>query len=286
MKKKNTPAPLGSGSTFESIKHINEYGMEYWTARELLKVLEYNEYRFFKAVIMRAIESCKAAKIEPSDHFVETHDMIETAKTARRRVPDFHLSRYACYLIVQNADPSKPSVALGQAYFAIQTRKQELNEQDQEDYKRLYLRSEMKQHNVNLSEAARDAGVVSSLDFAIFHNHGYQGLYGGLGAKQIAAKKGIRKSSELLDHMGSTELAANLFRATQTEEKLRRENIRGKENANQVHYAVGRKVRQTIRELGGTMPEDLPSEEHIKHLEKRHPQIAATAPAIDEKKPE
>ena len=284
-RKKNVPVPLGAGSPFESIKRVNEFGIEYWTARDLLKVLEYNEYRFFRTVIDRAIESCKTAKQQVSDHFVETHDMIETAKTARRRVPDFHLSRYACYLIVQNADPSKPSVALGQAYFAVQTRKQELNEQDQEDYKRLYLRSEMKQHNVNLSEAARDAGVETSLDFAVFHNHGYQGLYGGLGAKQIAEKKGIRKSSDLLDHMGSTELAANLFRATQTEEKLRRENIKGKEKANLVHHAVGRKVRQTIKELGGTMPEELPPEEHIKQLEKKHPQLASVPPAI-EKKPD
>ena len=270
MTKKKTVIPVGTGSPFESIRHTNEFGQEYWTARELLKVLEYNEYRFFKAVVIRAMESCKGAEQQVSDHFVQTHETIELPKGASREIEDYQLSRYACYLIVQNADPSKAPVALGQSYFAVQTRKQELSEQDQEDYKRLYLRSEMKLHNVNLSEAARDAGVITSLDFAVFHNHGYQGLYGGLGAKQIAQRKGIGKASELLDHMGSTELAANLFRATQTEEKLRRENIIGKENANQVHQAVGKKVRQTIKELGGTMPEDLKPEEHIRQLEKRH----------------
>lgn len=274
-RKKKALTPMGTGSPFESIKRVNEFGMEYWTARELLKVLEYNEYRFFRPVILRAIESCKGAEQKPSDHFVETHDMIETGKTAQREVDDYHLSRYACYLIVQNADSSKPSVALGQSYFAVQTRKQELSEQEQEDYKRLYLRSEMKRHNINLSDAARDAGVITSMDFAIFHNHGYQGLYGGLGVKEIARKKGIAKNALLLDHMGSTELAANLFRATQTEEKLRRENIKGKHNANIVHHNVGKKVRQTIKELGGTMPEDLPPEEHIKQIEKRNPKLPA-----------
>ena len=274
-RKKKPLAPIGAGSPFESIKRINEYGMEYWTARELLKVLEYNEFRFFKAVILRAMEACKGAEQKVSDHFVDTHDMIKIGKTALREVEDFHLSRYACYLIVQNADSSKPSVALGQTYFAVQTRKQEINEQEQEDYKRLYLRSEMKRHNLNLSDAARDAGVVTNQDFAIFHNHGYQGLYGGLGVKEVSQKKGIPKSNLLLDHMGSTELAANLFRATQTEEKLRRENIKGKHNANTVHHAVGRKVRQTIKELGGTMPEDLAPEEHIKKVEKRNPKITS-----------
>ena len=217
-KKKNIPAPLGSGSTFESIKHINEFGVEYWTARELMPMLEYVDWRNFNQAIRKGIESCRASKIEASEHFVETNKSYELPNGGVRKIPDFNLSRYACYLIVQNADPSKPSVALGQAYFAVQTRKQELGEQDQEDYKRLYLRSEMKQHNVNLSDAARDAGVLTSLDFAIFHNHGYQGLYGGLGVQQIATKKGIRKSSELLDHMGSTELAANLFSATQADD--------------------------------------------------------------------
>lgn len=162
QRKRNVPVPWGAGSSFESIKHINEYGIEYWSARELMPVLEYAQWRNFTQTINKDMDSCKAAKIEVSDHFAKVSKMIETAKTAQREVPNFHLSRYACYLIVQNADPSKPSVALGQAYFAVQTRKQELNEQDQEDYKRLYLRSEMKQHNVNLSEAACDAGVETS----------------------------------------------------------------------------------------------------------------------------
>ena len=187
----------------------------------------------------------------------------------------YKLSRYACYLIVQNADPSKEIVATGQTYFAIQTRLQEIRQMDEynrlstEEEKRLFLRNEMKKHNSQLAEAAKDAGVIESKDYAIFQNHGYMGLYGGLDAKGIHAKKGLKKSQQILDHMGSTELAANLFRATQTEEKLRRENIKGKAKANQTHYEVGKKVRQTIKEIGGTMPENLPTEESIKQIENK-----------------
>jgi DNA-damage-inducible protein D len=190
-------------------------------------------------------------------------------------MPSVALSRYACYLIVQNADPSKEIVALGQTYFAIQTRKLEIIEQKAyerlgtEDEKRIFLRNEMRDHNRKLAEAAKAAGVIQSIDYAIFQNHGYQGLYGGLGVKDIHARKRLKKGQQILDHMGSTELAANLFRATQAEEKLRRENIKGKDKANAAHYEVGRKVRQTIRELGGTMPENLPNAESIKKVESR-----------------
>ncbi|MCU0240704.1 MAG: DNA damage-inducible protein D, partial [Pyrinomonadaceae bacterium] len=184
------------------------------------------------------------------------------------------LSRYACYLIVQNADPSKEIVAQGQTYFAIQTRLHEIRQMDEynqlhsEDEKRLFLRNELKKHNLQLADAAKSAGVIEPIDYAIFQNHGYKGLYGGLDAKGIHAKKGLKKSQQILDHMGSTELAANLFRATQIEDKLRRENIKGKNEANQTHFEVGKKVRQTIAEIGGTMPEELPSAESIKKLEK------------------
>lgn len=188
-------------------------------------------------------------------------------------IEDLELSRYACYLIVQNADPRKSVVALGQTYFAIQTRKQEVQEdfeQLSEDRKRLLIRNDLKEHNKHLVDAAKDAGVETNLEYAIFQNHGYMGLYGGLTAQGIHEKKGLKKSQKILDHMNSTELAANLFRATQTEEKLKRDNIKGKDQANQTHYEVGSKVRQTIKDLGGTMPEDLPTpEQSIKQIEKQ-----------------
>ena len=261
--------------TFEGIKQTNSAGEEFWLARQLGKILDYSEYRNFLPVIEKAKKSCANSGQPVSDHFVEIHEMIEIGKGGQREMPSYALSRYACYLIVQNGDPAKPVIANGQTYFAIQTRRQELADNEafqrlKEDEKRLYLRNEMREHNKQLVEAAQQAGVESNLDFAVFQNHGYKGLYGGLDARGIHAKKGLQKSQNILDNMGSTELAANLFRATQTEEKLRRENIQGKAKANQTHYEVGKKVRQTIEELGGTMPEDLPTpEEDLKKLEKR-----------------
>lgn len=199
--------------------------------------------------------------------------MVDIGSGAKREVDDIHLSRYACYLIVQNADPAKRVVALGQSYFAIQTHKQELFEESfkelpTDEEKRLFLRKELAEHNKHLADAARKAGVIQPWEYAIFQNHGYMGLYNGLGAKEIHVKKGLKKSENILDHMGSTELAANLFRATQTEEKLIRENIKGKNEANQTHFEVGKKVRQTIKELGGKMPENLPKEKSIRKIEK------------------
>ena len=261
--------------TFEGIKQTNSAGEEFWLARQLGKILDYSEYRNFLPVIEKAKKSCANSGQPVSDHFVEIHEMIEIGKGGQREMPSYALSRYACYLIVQNGDPGKPVIANGQTYFAIQTRRQELADNEafqrlKEDEKRLYLRNEMREHNKQLVEAAQQAGVESNLDFAVFQNHGYKGLYGGLDARGIHAKKGLQKSQNILDNMGSTELAANLFRATQTEEKLRRENIQSKAKANQTHYEVGKKVRQTIEELGGTMPEDLPNpEEDLKKLEKR-----------------
>ncbi len=261
--------------TFEGIRQTNSDGQEFWLARQLAKILEYADFRNFLLVIEKARRACKNSGHAEKDHFVEVTEMVNLGSGADREVKSFALSRYACYLIVQNGDPNKPVIANGQTYFAIQTRRQELADNEafqrlKEDEKRLFLRNEMREHNKHLVEAAQQAGVESHLDFAIFQNHGYKGLYGGLDAKGIHTKKGLKKSQNILDNMGSTELAANLFRATQTEEKLRRENVQGKNKANQTHFEVGKKVRQTIEELGGTMPENLPTpEEDLKKLETR-----------------
>lgn len=251
-----------SEQTFESIKHVNEYGEEYWLARELQPVLEYVQWRRFSDAIERARLACKNSGFAVEDHFADVGKMVDIGSGAERQIDDVMLSRYACYLIVMNGDPRKEVIAIGQSYFAVKTRQQELidnYEQMSEDQKRLAIRNEMIAHNKSLAEAAQMAGIADQREYAIFQNKGYQGLYGGLGAKEIHARKGLKKSQKILDHMGSTELAANLFRATQTDEKLRRENIQGKQAAYDTHYQVGKKVRQTIQELGGTMPEDLPT---------------------------
>lgn len=258
-------------SVFEGIKHINEYGQEFWYARELQIALEYSQWRRFNDAISRAMEACINSGAEVSDHFAEVGKIVEAGAT-HKTIIDYQLTRYACYLIVMNGDPRKEVIALGQSYFAIKTRQQELidnYDELSEDQKRLAIRAEMKRHNAMLADAAHNAGVIEPLDYAIFQNYGYQGLYGGLKAGDIRKRKGLKPKDDILDHMGSTELAANLFRATQTEEKLRRENVQGKQNANRTHYEVGKKVRQTIKDLGGTMPEDLPTpEKSIKQLEK------------------
>lgn len=260
---------------FEQIKQADENGNEFWSARDLAKVLEYSEYRHFLPVIEKAKEACKNSGQAVEDHFEHLLGMIELGKGALRKVENVRLSRYACYLIVQNADPNKEVVALGQTYFAVQTRIQEIQQLDAynrlntELEKRLFLRDEMKTHNIHLAKAAKNAGVATPFDYAIFQNHGYKGLYGGLDAKGIHSKKRLKKKENILDHMGSAELAANLFRTTQTEEKLRKENIQGKQKANQAHYEVGKKVRKTIEEIGGTMPENLPVADSIKELHKK-----------------
>ena len=262
-------------SLFESIKNIDENGNEYWTSRSLWKILEYTEYRHFLPVIEKAKLACENSGQRIEDHFEDILEMVTIGSGAERQIDSVKLSRYACYLIVQNADPSKKIVAQGQTYFAIQTRiaevqqMKEYQELSTEEEKRLFLRAELQTHNFLLAGVAKDAGVIDPRDYAIFQNYGYQGLYGGMTAKDIHAKKGLKKSQKILDHMGSTELAANLFRATQTEEKLKRENIKGKQEANMTHYEVGAKVRQTIKELGGTMPENLPTAENIKAVEKK-----------------
>lgn len=251
-------------ATFDGLRHVDDAGNEYWLARQLAVVLEYSQYRHFLPVIARAREACRNSGQHDADHIEDVLTMVEIGSGAKRQVEDCRLSRYACYLLVQNGDPSKSVIANGQTYFALQTRRQELADEARfsqlsEDEKRLAIRHELAAHNKQLAAAAKDAGVATPLDYAIFQDHGYRGLYGGLAAKDIHAHKGLKKSQKILDHMGSTELAANLFRATQTEEKLRRDEIQGKQHANQTHYAVGQKVRQTIEELGGSMPEDLPA---------------------------
>lgn len=248
--------------SFENIKQLDKDGNEFWYARALSKLLGYSDFRNFTKVINKAKEACTNSGQEISEHIVEVNEVVLGGSGVSNPYPSFALSRYACYLVVQNADPSKPIVANGQTYFALQTRRQELKDDEafiqlKEDEKRLFLRNELKEHNKQLVDVAYKSGVETNMDFAIFQNHGYKGLYGGLDAKGIHQKKGLKKSHKILDYMGSTELAANLFRATQAEEKLKKDGIKDKHSANKTHYKVGQKVRQTIEELGGIMPEEL-----------------------------
>ncbi len=264
--------------TFESIRRVDD-GVEYWLARQLAPVLDYQDYRNFLAVVEKARIAAESAGLDPADHFGDVTRMIDLGKSARREVSDVRLSRYACYLVVQNGDPSKPVIAEGQTYFAVQTRRQEIQDDPQfaclpEDERRLMLRREMAQHNTALASAARQAGVLTGLDYAVFQDHGYRGLYGGRNMRDIHSAKGLKKSQKILDHMGSTELAANLFRATQAEDKLKRDDARTRAQANDIHHAVGRKVRSTIADLGGVMPEHLPTPEtSIGQLERRRDKV-------------
>ena len=267
-------------ATFEGIRQLDEHGDEFWSARDLAPLLEYQDWRNFMQVVDKARVACGQSGRAVADHFGDATKMVPIGSGAQRPVSDVYLSRYACYLIVQNGDPSKPVIANGQTYFATQARRQELADdgkfaQLSEDEKRLAIRNELATHNKHLAAAAKEAGVETGIDFAIFQDHGYKGLYGGLGNKEIHARKGLKKSQKILDHMGSTELAANLFRATQTEEKLRRDQVSGKTQANKTHFEVGRKVRQTIDELGGTMPENLPKpESSIQQIESTKKKLA------------
>jgi DNA-damage-inducible protein D len=267
MGKEIKKAAEGHISPFEVIKRTNDAGTEFWSSREFAGVLGYGDYRNFEGVVEKAKMACFNSGHRLEDHFVDVTEMVAIGSGAERPVKTVLLSRYACYLAIQNADPKKEIVAQGQTYFAMQTRRQELADERIEDERRLLLREEMRRHNVQLADAAKDAGVIEPMDYAIFQNHGYMGLYGGLKQEDIHRRKGLKKSQKILDHMGSTELAANLFRATQAEEKLRREEVKGKDVANRTHHEVGAKVRQTIRELGGTMPEELPVAESIKKIE-------------------
>ena len=251
-----------SQQMFENIKRTDENGSEFWYARELQKALEYTEYGKFLPVIGKAIEACRKTGFDEGNHFAHVSEMVRIGSGAERKMDSYKLSRYACYLIVMNGDPRKEVIALGQTYFAVKTRQKEISDevaQLSEDEKRLAIRDEVTIRNKFLASSAKAAGVETPVDYAVFQNRGYQGLYNGLGMKDIHKRKGLKKNEQILDHMGATELAANLFRITQTDDKLRRENIKGKELANETHFAVGKKVRQTIAELGGTMPENLPT---------------------------
>ena len=270
MKKRNIEQK--QHKAFEDLKQFTQDQIEFWYARDMQMALDYASWGKFKHVIQKAMAACQSSEQQVDNHFSQVGKMVDLGSGSQRKIQDYALSRYACYLIVQNADPTKPVIANGQTYFAIQTRRQELSDDEmfkrmKESEKRLLLRNEMREHNKQLVETAQQAGVKTNLDFAIFQNHGYKGLYGGLDAKAIHQRKELKKSQHILDNMGSTELAANLFRATQAEEKLSRENIKGKSKANKTHYEVGRKVRQTIKEIGGSMPEDLSTpEEDLKKL--------------------
>ena len=259
-----------TNETFESIKHIDETGAEYWYARELQKILEYNKWENFEKVIRKAKQSCENSNISNLDHFLDVRKMVTIGSGAEKEIKDYKLTRYACYLIAQNGDSRKKVIALAQTYFAIQTRKQELTEKEYcmltEDEKRFYQRNLTRKGNYSLNQAAKNAGVKN---FDKFHNAGYKGLYNGETADDIAKRKGLRYREDILDNMGSEELAANLFRITQTESRLKRDNIQTESAANKTHYEVGYKIRNTIKELGGTMPEDLPTpEKSLKQLEK------------------
>ena len=260
---------------FDNIKHIDEFGNEYWLARELQKVLEYKRWDKFNNVINNAKIACKKSNYAYEDHFSQVGKMIELAKEAKRTILDYKLSRYACYLIVQNADPKKEVVALGQTYFAIQTRKMELTEREYssltEEEKRFYQRNLTRKGNYSLNIAARNAGVKN---FDKFHNAGYKGLYNGETADDIAKRKKLRYREDILDNMGSEELIANLFRISQTESKLKRDNVNSENEANKTHYTIGKNIRDVIAKNGGTMPEDLPTpDKSLKELEKENKKL-------------
>ncbi len=260
---------------FESLKKIDSNGQEWWSGRDIARTLEYSEYRNFLPVMRKAWSACCNSGQNPKDHFVIVHEMVSIGSNAEREIETVFMSRYGCYLSMQNANPSKPIVGQAQTYFALQTRRAEieLDTLTDEENKRLLLRSEMATHNSHLASAAKNAGVKTSKDYAIFQSFGYRGLYGGLDAQDIHNRKGLSPNQKILDHMSSTELAANLFRATQTEEKLRKEGISNKESANKIHHLVGAKVRKTIKDLGGTMPEDLPAVDSIHKLMRKQQRL-------------
>jgi DNA-damage-inducible protein D len=279
-------------SPFEQIRHETEDGSEYWSARELSRTLGYTEFGKFRNAIQKAEVACENSGQVVEDHFAHVSEMIPIGKGGKRKVEDIRMSRYACYLVVQNADPTKEIVAIGQTYFAVQTRRQEQADELAkltEEQRRLYLRGELSSHNRRLAEAANQAGVIEPIDFAVFTDHGYQGLYGGLKHRDIHRRKGLKKSQHILDYMGGEELGANIFRVTQAEAKLRREGVKGKQQANKAHYDVGREVRDTIQRLGGTMPEELPTpQESIQQLRRqeerrlqRSPQLQIIEEGID-----
>ncbi len=256
--------PTSLHKDFEFIKKMDEHGYEYWEARELMPLLGYSRWEDFHNAVKRAQATCVSTKQAVQDHFRDAPKLVEIGSKTARKVVNYHLSRFACYLIAQNGDPRKPEIAFAQAYFAVQTRKQELYETLDDDGKRLFTRQQVISHNKQLFDTAKKAGVDN---FGKFNNAGYLGLY-GLTAEDIKQKKGIGHD-DILDRAGSTELAANLFRITQTDAKLKMNGVTGEDAASATHYDVGSKVRKTIEQIGGTMPEELPAEEHIKDLVRR-----------------
>ena len=258
---------IGNNS-FEDLKKVNEHGAEYWSARELQPLLGYTQWRRFEDAIKRAITSCNQSGNIPENHFAGAGKMVELGSTSLREVPDYNLSRFACYLIAQNGDPRKPEIANAQKYFAIQARRQEISDAITADVERLELRKETAEEFKALSGAARDAGVHDKM-FGIFHDAGYKGMYGGLGRDAIKKHKGIPEKENLMDRMDTTELAANQFRMTQTRDKLARERVKDQQSAIKTHESVGKEVREAIKRIGGKPPEELPPAEHIKHVEKR-----------------
>jgi len=262
------PAPQPDPKGFEQLKLVNPHGAEYWSARDLQILLGYSQWRRFEEAIARAITSCTQSGNDPGHHFAGVGKMVTLGSGSQREVPDFHLSHFACYLIAQNGDPRKPEIAFAQKYFAIQTRRQELTDAFRRDQERLELRQQTKEEFKALSGAAQDAGVQSRM-FGVFHDAGYKGLYGGLGNEQIKTRKGVPRDENLMDRMDTTELAANQFRMTQAREKLARQRIKGQQQAIDTHMQVGKEVREAIKRIGGTMPENLPPGEHIKQVQKR-----------------
>ena len=259
----NEIMPSAPHRDFEGIKKFDENGIEFWTARELMPLLGYTEWRNFEEVVGKAAQACLASGQDVDNHFVKSTKMVEIGSNTTREVRDFKLDRYACYLITQNGDSKKQEIAMAQTYFAIQTRRQEVFEQLPDTSKRLFIRNQVSDHNKKLFTTAKEAGVSK---FGLFNDAGYQGLYGA-SLSDVETKKGIKRG-ELLDRAGSTELAANLFRITQTDEKIKKDKIQGDRAASHTHYVVGDKVRQTIKEIGGVMPEQLPLEKHIKEVKK------------------
>ena len=268
MTTKQTTELSIAGQSFERLKKANAHGAEYWSARDLQPLLGYSQWRRFEQAIERAISSCQQSGNSPENHFAGAGKMVDLGKGGQRDVDDYHLSRFACYLIAQNGDPRKPEIALAQKYFALQTRRQELSDQAAADQERLELRKQTSEEFKALSGAAQDAGVQSRM-FGVFHDAGYKGMYGGLGRDAIKQRKAIPDKDNLLDRMNATELAANQFRMTQTRDKLARDHVQGQAQAIQTHEQVGREVRQAIQRIGGALPENIPPAEHIKAVEKR-----------------
>ena len=254
--------------SFESLKKLNQHGIEYWSARDLQACLGYSQWRYFENALKKAVTSCKKSGNDPQNHFAGVRKMVSIGSQTEREVEDWHLSRFACYLIAQNGDPRKAEIAEAQKYFAVQTRRQELSDEMAADLERLELRKQAATEFKALSGAARDAGVQNKM-FGVFHDAGYKGLYGGLGVDAIKARKGIPPKEQLMDRMGAAELAANQFRMTHTREKLKQEKIKNQRDAIETHEMVGREVRAAIAKIGVAMPENVPPAEPIKNVEKR-----------------